>query len=102
MESGFASPTIKDGRDGRDRSSISGIKLQFRPCEPPLPIWRLGRVRPCEQALRSVVESWKPSSTGNAVENLEGSKLCLSTVWFCGRSASVRSSIFVSVRNCFF
>ena len=34
MESGFASPTIKDGREGRDRSSISGIKLQFRPCEP--------------------------------------------------------------------
>ena len=47
----LAKLTIKDGREGPDRSSISGIKLQFRPCKPPLLIWRSDRVRPCEQAL---------------------------------------------------
>ena len=26
----------------------------FVPCEPPLPIWRSGWVRPCEEALRLV------------------------------------------------
>ena len=41
-EIGLANPTIKDGREGRDRSSISGINLQFRPMRTLSPDLEVG------------------------------------------------------------
>ena len=41
-EIGLAKPTIKDRREGQDRSSISGIKLQLRPMRTPSPDLEVG------------------------------------------------------------
>ena len=41
-EIGLANPTIKDDREGRDRSSISGINLRFHPMRTPEPDLEVG------------------------------------------------------------